>query len=223
MCPRWSTGSVKSASGELRYTGLSLRGLPIHPHHLLLKLPPLLLLLLTPSRILLLHLIDLLINLLPSLAIIPVIQKHTTRILQHLEFRAHHRKPHLNSTILVRRSLVLLLPGPSDVVVGCEGVLLELLSVLFDNGHVRFELGEASVAEFVGAGEVGVRDAVGALKVGVEGRNEAAVCVGGEVEGASADVGVFEGLDRVVDNGIGLEMLIGLLAVFVSRGWCCVG
>jgi hypothetical protein len=115
----------------------------------------------------------------------------------------------------VRCPLVLLLPGSGYIVVWCKGVLLELLRVFFDDGHIRFELGEAVVAELIGTGEVGVRDAVGALQVGVEGRDEAAVCVGSEVEGAGADVGVLEGLDGVVDDGVGLEMLIGPLAVFL--------
>jgi hypothetical protein len=47
-----------------------------------------------------------------------------------------------------------------------------------------------------------VCDGVGALEVGVEGRDEAAVGVGGEVEGAGADVGVLEGFDGVVDDGV---------------------
>jgi hypothetical protein len=102
----------------------------------------------------------------------------------------------------VRRALVLLLPCAGDVVVWREGVLLERLGVLFDHGHVRLELGEARVAELVGAREVWVCDGVGALEVGVEGRDEAAVGVGGEVEGAGADVGVLEGFDGVVDDGV---------------------
>jgi hypothetical protein len=52
-----------------------------------------------------------------------------------------------------------------------------------------------------------MRDRVGALQVGVEGLDEATVCVGCEIECASTDVGVLERLDRVVYDGVGLEML----------------
>lgn len=117
----------------------------------------------------------------------------------------------------MRRALVLLLPGSSYIVVWRESVFLEHLGILLDDGHVGFELGQTIVAKLVSAGEVGMCDAVGALKVWVEGRDEAAVCVGCEVQGAGADVRVLEGLDGVVDDRVGLEMLIGLLAVLVSQ------
>ena len=172
--------------------------------------PPLLLLLPFPfwpaclhyTAVLLLRLLNLLVDLLAALGVIPVVEEHSARIRNDLELGANDRKTSLDQPVLVRRALVLLLPCAGDVVVWREGVLLERLGVLFDYGHVRLELGEARVAELVSAREVRVCDGVGALEVGMEGRDEAAVGVGGEVEGAGADVGVLESFDGVVDNGV---------------------
>jgi hypothetical protein len=166
--------------------------------------------------ILLLHLVYLLIDLLSTLAVVPVVEEHSASILNHLEFRAHNSQTQLDSAVLVRCALVLLLPGSGYIVVWREGVLLELLRVLLDDGHVPFELGQTVVAELISLGEVRVCDAVGALEVRVEGRDEAAVCVGCEVQGAGANVGVLEGLDGVVHDGVGLKMLIGALVVYKS-------
>jgi hypothetical protein len=152
--------------------------------------------------ILLLRLLNLLVDLLATLGAVPVLQEHGARIRNDLELSAHDRKTSLDESVLVRRALILLLPCAGDVVVRREGVLLENVGVLLDNGHVGLELGQAGVAELIGAREVRVCDRIRSLQVGVERCDEAAVCVGGEVEGAGADVGVLDGFDCVVYYGV---------------------
>jgi len=119
----------------------------------------------------------------------------------------------------VRRALVLLLPCASHVVVRRERVALEHAGVLLDGGHVRLQLGQPVVAELVCAREVRVCDGVGALQVWVERRDDAAVRVGGEVEGLRADLGRLERLDGVVDDGVRLQMLIGWVSRTVFEVW----
>lgn len=78
------------------------------------------------------------------------------------------------------------------------------------------EGGEARVTELVGARQVGREVRVWCAQVGVEGCNDRVVGIAGEVEGARA-VGVgFEGLDAVVDYGVGVEMLevVSLMLVY---------
>jgi hypothetical protein len=157
--------------------------------------------------ILLLDLLDLLVDLLAALGVVPVVEEHGASILNDLELRAHDGETSLDEAVLVRRALVLLLPRAGDVLVGREGIVLEHGGVLLDDGHVRLELVQAAVTKLVRAGEIWVRDRVGALQVGVEGSDEAAVCVGCEVECAGTDVGVAERLDRVVNDWVGFEML----------------
>lgn len=123
----------------------------------------------------------------------------------------------------MRRALVLLLPCTCDVVVRRKRILLQHLRVLLDDRDVCLELGQASVAELVGAGQVRVCDRVRSLQVGVEGCDEAAVCVGGKVQCAGTDVGVLEGLDRIVHDGVRVEVLIGALVLWLFRfGGDCV-
>jgi hypothetical protein len=165
---------------------------------------------------LLLNLLHLLVDLLAALGAVPVVEEDSASVLEHFELGADARKTRLDKAVLVRCALVLLLPGSGYIVVWREGVLLELLRVLLDDGHVPFELGQTVVAELISLGEVRVCDAVGALEVRVEGRDEAAVCVGCEVHGAGANVGVLEGLNGVVHDGVGLKMLIGALVVYKS-------
>jgi hypothetical protein len=157
--------------------------------------------------VLLLDLLHLLVDLLAALGVVPVVEEHGARILDDLELGANDRKSSLDKPVLVRRALVLLLPRARDVLVRREGVVLEHGGVLLDDGNVRLELVQAAVAELIRASEVWVRDRVGALQVRVEGGDEAAVCVGCEIECAGADVGVLECLNRVVYDGVGLEML----------------
>jgi len=165
-----------------------------------------------PVRTLLLHLLHLLVDLLATLGAVPVAEEDGASVLEHLELGANDRKTSLDEPVLVRRALILLLPGACYVVVRRKGILLEDLGVLLDDGDVCLELGEASVTELVGAGQVWVRDAVWALQVGVEGGDEAVVRVGCKVECTGADVGVLEALDCVVERRVCLEMLIGALA-----------
>jgi hypothetical protein len=173
--------------------------------------PPLL------SSILLLDLLDLLVDLLAALGVVPVVEEHGASILDDLEFRAHDCETGLDEPVRVRRALILLLPCAGNILVGCEGIVLEHLGVFLDDGHVRLELGEAGVAELVGARQVWVCDGVRALQVGVEGHDKVAVCVGREVDGAGADVGLLERLARVVHQRERVEMLIGALALGVYK------
>lgn len=165
-----------------------------------------------PVCTLLLHLLHLLVDLLAALGAVPVVEEDGASVLENLELGANDRKTSFDEAILVRRALVLLLPGACYVVVRRKGILLEDLGVLLDDGDVCLELGEASVTELVSAGQVWVRDAVWALQVGVEGRDEAVVRVGCKVECTGANVGVLESLNCVVERRVCLEMLIGALA-----------
>jgi hypothetical protein len=170
---------------------------------------------------LLLNLLHLLIDLLAALGAVPVVEEDVASILEHLEFGANDRKARLDKTVLVRCALILLLPGTGYIVVRRKGIFLEDLRVLLDDGDVTFKLGQARVAKLVGARQIWVRDTVGALQVGVEGRDEAAVRVGCEVQCAGADVGVLERLDCVVHNWVGLKMLIGALASYQKQDLRC--
>jgi hypothetical protein len=169
--------------------------------------------------ILLLDLLHLLVDLLAALGVVPVVEKHGARILDDLELGANDGKSSLDEPVLVRRALVLLLPRAGNVLVGSEGIVFEHGGVFLDDGHVGLELVQAAVAELIRAGKVWVRDRVGALQVRVEGSDEAAVCVGREVECAGTDVGVAERLDRVVYDGVGFEMLDWSVSLGQSLWW----
>jgi hypothetical protein len=91
--------------------------------------------------ILLLDLLHLFVDLLPALGIVPVVQEDGAGVLNHLELCAHDSETSLDEPILMRRALVLLLPGVGDVLVWRKGVVFQYLGVFFDDGHVRLELG----------------------------------------------------------------------------------
>lgn len=83
----------------------------------------------------------------------------------------------------------------------------DLLGVLADDGEAGVDLGEALVAEGVGAGQVGGDVGVGCGEVGEEGLCEAGVACVGVFEGLGA-VGIgFEEGDGVGDDGVGGEVL----------------
>jgi hypothetical protein len=157
---------------------------------------------------LLLDLIDLLIDLLPALTAVPVLQEHTARILEDFQLGAHNCEARLYEPILMRCALVLLLPRVCDVVIRRKRIAFEYARVLLDNRHVRLEFRQTRVTELVCTREVRVRNRVRALQVGVEWRDEAAVRVGCEVESTGAKLGVLESFDSVVHDGVGLEMLL---------------
>lgn len=172
--------------------------------------------------ILLLDLLDLLVDLLATLGVVPVVEEDGAGILDHLELGANDGKASLDEPVLVRGALVLLLPCACNVVVRRKRILLQHLRVLLDDRHVRLKLGQAIVAELVGAGQVRVCDRVRSLQVGVEGCDPAAVCVGGKVQRACANVGVLDCLDRVVHYGVRVEVLIGALVLSLFRFVCKV-
>jgi hypothetical protein len=156
----------------------------------------------------LLDLFDLLIDLLPTLAVVPVLQEYTTRILEDLQLGAYNCQARLYETILMRCALVLLLPRVCDIVVRRKRIALEHARVLFDNRNVRLKCRQTRVTELVCTRKVRVCDRVGALQVRVEWCYKAAVRVGCEVKGAGAELSVLEGFDCVVHDGVGLEMLL---------------
>ena len=92
---------------------------------------------------------------------------------------------------------------PSGVVDGAA----DLLGVLTDDGEARVDLGQALVAQSVGARQVGSDIAVGSGEVGQDWFGEAVVGLVTVLDGLGADGVAFEEGDGVGDDGVGSEML----------------
>jgi hypothetical protein len=134
--------------------------------------------------------------------------------LHNFQLGAHNRETRLHQPI-APRALILLLIGARQVVVRRKSVALERVGVLFHNGNVGFESREAIVTKLVGAREVRMCNGVGTLQIWVKRCDKRAVGVVGEVEGAGANLRRCDERGCVVDDWVGLEMLVVVLVAFV--------
>ena len=151
-----------------------------------------------------------LINLLSGvfIAFAPVAQEDIERIVCNLELCADEGLSGLDDALALCLG-VLVLVRAGEVGVRVEGHVPEFGCVLLDNGEAGLDLGQARVTELVGLVQVRCNIGKGSLEVGVEGCEKALVCVVEEDQRPCAvGVGLVE-LDRVLDNGICLEMLSG--------------
>jgi hypothetical protein len=149
-----------------------------------------------------------LIHLLGSvfLALVPVAQQDVEGIMCNLELSADEGLSGLDDALAVCLG-VLVLVGAGEVRVRGEGHVPELRCVLLYDGEAGLDLGQARVAELIGLVQVGCNIREGGLEVGVEGSKNALVCVVEDGKRLCA-VGVrLVELDRVVDDGVCLEML----------------